>query len=162
MTGASRLTTPRLVLRTMHDSDASGLHAVFGDPEVMAAFDHPPFTPEETGAWVAARLRHRAKVGFGLFAVELRETHTVIGDCGLEVVTIDTGEEVELGYDLARAYWGRGLATEAARAVVRFAFGTLGLPRIVSLIRAESVGRHARGPRAHSVGCGPIGLTSWK
>jgi ribosomal-protein-alanine N-acetyltransferase len=133
---AITVTTKRLVLRTMRAEDATPLHALFGDPEFMRAFDAAPFTPPQTDAWVARNLAHQAKHGFGLFTVVHGETGDVIGDCGFEMMSLDGATEIELGYDLARAYWGRGLAREAAGAAAAYAFDTLGLDHLVSLVRA--------------------------
>jgi [ribosomal protein S5]-alanine N-acetyltransferase len=126
-------------------ADARELLAVFSDPLVMAAFASPPFTPADMDAWVARNLQHQADHGYGLFTVLLKETATVIGDCGLE--HMDMG--VELGYDLRSGHWNRGLATEAATAVRDYAFESLRIPRLVSLIR---VGNTASGRVAEKVG----------
>ncbi len=122
----------------MREDDSLPLMAVFGDPIVMAAFGRGPFSNEEMGAWVARNLEHQRQHGYGLFIVELSDTGLVIGDCGLERQEIDGRLETELGYDLRSDHWGRGLATEAASAVVHFAFTTLGLPSLVSLVRANN------------------------
>jgi len=120
----------------MRPDDAMPLHALFGDPEFMRAFDAAPFSAAQTAAWVARNLDHQATHGFGLFTIVLEETGEVIGDCGFEVMSLDGSTEVELGYDLARAHWGRGLAREAAAAAAAHAFETLGLDHLVSLVRA--------------------------
>jgi ribosomal-protein-alanine N-acetyltransferase len=137
------LVTPRLRLRPMRADDAAALLAVFGDRRVMDAFDSPPFTRAEMDGWVARNLEHRERFGYGLFTIELAATGAVIGDCGLERTDIDGATETELGYDLHADQWRRGLATEAASAVARYAFDTLGLERMVSLIR-EGNGRSQR------------------
>lgn len=119
-------------------------------------------------------LAHQDEHGYGLFSVILKGTGELIGDCGLELMEIDdlpdasaapvaaargaarhaARHAAELGYDVRSDHWNRGFATEAARAVRDHAFGTLSLPRLISLIRqgnlasrrvAEKVGmRHAR------------------
>ena len=126
-----RLTTERLVLREMRAEDHDALLGVFADPRVMDAFASPPFTPADMTRWIARNLAHQAEHGYGLFTVELRGSGLVIGDCGLEQMDIGA----ELGYDLRSDQWGRGYATEAATAVRDLAFGQLGLPRLVSLVR---------------------------
>jgi ribosomal-protein-alanine N-acetyltransferase len=126
-----RLETERLVLREMRAEDAEPLLGLFGDPRFMAAFDAAPFDRAAMDRWVARNLAHQREHGFGLFTIEEKETATVIGDCGLEL--IDVG--AELGYDLRADRWGHGLATEAATAVRDLAVGALELPRVVSLIR---------------------------
>jgi RimJ/RimL family protein N-acetyltransferase len=122
----------RLILREMRTEDADDLLAIFGDRRVMAAFEISPFDRAQMERWVQRNLDHQRQHGYGLFSVILKENGLLVGDCGLE--QIDIG--VELGYDFRSDYWNRGLATEAAGAVRDFAFGDLGLPRLVSLIRA--------------------------
>ena len=127
-----RLETPHLILREMRADDAKALLEVFADPVVMASFPGtPPFDLMRMEAWVDRNLRHQNEHGYGLFSVIHKRDEVLIGDCGLERMEIG----VELGYDLRRDYWGRGLATEAATAVRDFAFTTLALDRLVSLIR---------------------------
>jgi RimJ/RimL family protein N-acetyltransferase len=128
------LTTKRLLLRPMTAEDEVPLLQVFADPRVMAAFDRGPFSAAEMHGWLARRLEHHARHGFGLYAVALRETSDVIGDCGLERMEIDSRPEVELGYDFRSDHWGRGLATEAAQACRDHGFDLLGCHRLVSLI----------------------------
>jgi RimJ/RimL family protein N-acetyltransferase len=88
--------------------------------------------------WVQRNLEHQETHGYGLFSVLLTENGLLIGDCGLEHMEVCGTPEVELGYDLRSDYWGKGLATEAAIAVRDFAFGELGLPRLISLIRPSN------------------------
>jgi [ribosomal protein S5]-alanine N-acetyltransferase len=130
------LQTDRLLLRPMVATDAVPLLEVFGDARVMASFGVPPFDHEQMRRWVRRNLDHQRHHGYGLFTVVLRDGGRVIGDCGLERMEVE-GEPVhELGYDLHADYWSRGLATEAAVAVRDWAFGSLGLPRLVALIRS--------------------------
>lgn len=157
--------TQRLLLRPMLSEDIDPLLGVFGDPLVMAAFAVEPFDREQMEAWVRRNLDHQERYGYGLFSVILKASDELIGDCGLEMMEPDDLDgfaaaravpvaAAELGYDLRSDHWNRGLATEAAVAVRDHAFGTLALPRLVSLIRqgnlasrrvAEKVGmRHAR------------------
>ena len=122
----------------MREDDTGPLMTVFGDPIVMAAFRRGPFSREEMNAWVARNLEHQRQHGYGLFTVELSDVALVIGDCGLERQEIGGRVETELGYDLRSDHWGRGLASEAASAVADFAFTTLRLPSLVSLIRTDN------------------------
>jgi RimJ/RimL family protein N-acetyltransferase len=123
----------------MSPDDAPALLSVFGDPRVMAAFGEKPFGPAEAEGWLQRRLDHWASHGYGLFAVILKEAGALIGDCGLENLELEGGPVVELGYDIASAYWDRGLATEAATAVLNFGLGELRLPEVVSLIRTGNL-----------------------
>mgnify|MGYP001182210956 CR=1 FL=1 len=144
-----RLETPRLLLRPMRTSDLDALLLIFTDPAVMAAFGIPPLTHEQMSRWVDHNLTHQAEHGYGLFAVLLKESGELIGDCGLQQMSIDGATEVELGYDFRSDHWNRGFATEAARSARDYAFEALDLPRIVSLIRA---GNHASRRVAEKIG----------
>ena len=143
------LTTERLIQRPMRADDAVPLLQLFGDPAFMAAFDHEPFDRAAMDVWVERNLEHQQEHGFGLWTVVETGTGDVVGDCGLERMELDRVIEWELGYDIRRDAWGRGLATEAAQAAARFAFEALGLPRVVSLVRA---GNRASGRVAEKVG----------
>ena len=120
----------------MRADDAQQLLGVFGDPEVMRAFDRGPFDRPEMAAWVNRNLQHQDRYGFGLFVIVERATGEVIGDCGLERMELDGVEETELGYDLRSDRWGHGFATEAAATVKDHALDRLGLHRVISLVRA--------------------------
>lgn len=128
------IATPRLLLRPMREDDVDALLGVFGDPKVMDSFGAAPFDRSQMEQWVRRNLDHQERYGYGLFSVILKANGLLIGDCGLE--RMNEGEVIaELGYDFRSDYWGRGLATEAATAVRDYAFGELGLPRLISLIR---------------------------
>jgi ribosomal-protein-alanine N-acetyltransferase len=131
--------TERLLLRSMTGEDTDELLRVFSDPRVMASFGGQLFDRPQMERWVERNLAHQEKHGYGLFAVILRDENVLIGDCGLEHMQVGGRAEVELGYDLLSAYWRRGLASEAAAAVRDFAFGSLGLARLISLIRPANV-----------------------
>jgi RimJ/RimL family protein N-acetyltransferase len=133
--GDHTIETERLLLRSMREEDIDGLLTVFGDPKVMAAFDSPPFDREQMERWVRRNLEHQDRHGYGLFTVTLKASGVIIGDCGLERLEIEGEPAVELGYDLRSDHWGRGLATEAARAVRDYTVSVLGIRRVVCLIR---------------------------
>jgi ribosomal-protein-alanine N-acetyltransferase len=143
------LETARLVLRPMDATDLADLLHIFSDPKVMAAFDSEPFDRSQMARWLQRNLDHQIQYGFGLFSVILKTDQTLIGDCGLEMMDVDTGPVAELGYDFCSAYWNQGLATEAAAAVRDYAFQTLGLSHLISLIR---VGNRASQRVAEKIG----------
>jgi RimJ/RimL family protein N-acetyltransferase len=134
-----QIETERLILRTMTLDDTDALLHIFSDPRVMQSFGGIIFDRDRMEQWVRDNLEHQAGHGYGLFSVILAAENLLIGDCGLEHMEIDGRAEVEIGYDMRSAYWGRGFATEAAGAVRDFAFGVLKLPRVISLIRPENV-----------------------
>ena len=149
---SSQLETKRLLLRPMLAADINALHIIFGDPKVMTAFNHPPFTREQMQAWLQRNLDHQNEYGYGLFSVIRKETGLLIGDCGLEYMQSEGA--AELGYDFRSDYWNQGYATEAAIAVREYAFGILHLPQLISLIR---VGNLASKRVAEKVGMALVG-----
>lgn len=133
------LETDRLRLREMTIDDVNPLLVIFSDPEVMKSFGGILFDRRQMERWVRRNLDHQKLYGYGLFSVILKAEDVLVGDCGLEHMEVDGRGEVEIGYDFRSDYWGRGLATEAAVAVLDFALVRLGLPRVISLIRPDNI-----------------------
>jgi len=129
------LETPRLLLRLMQPSDLDNLLKIFGDTKVMDSFHEQPFTREQMQRWLQRNLAHQEEFGYGLFSVILKSENLLIGDCGLEHMDVEGEQKTELGYDFRSDYWNQGYATEAASAVRNFAFDSLKLPGLISLIR---------------------------
>jgi RimJ/RimL family protein N-acetyltransferase len=128
------LVTERLVLRPLRADDVPAMHVVYGDPEVMRWVGTGPVAElSGTRALVRAYMDHQARHGFAFWAVEDRATAEVLGDAGL-ALSAGVGPEVELGYTLARAWWGRGLGTEAAGACVAAAFDGLALHALTAIV----------------------------
>ena len=132
-----RLETERLILRTMLETDFDALHLIFTDHNVMAAFQHDPFTREQMQGWLQRNLDHQQQYGYGLFSILLKQTGEFIGDCGLE--QMESEGAAELGYDFRSDFWNQGYATEAALAVREYAFDVLHLPQLISLIRVGNL-----------------------
>ena len=128
------LTTPRLLLRPWQDADREPFARMNTDPRVME-FMPAPLTREESDALVGRIQAHFEKHGFGLWAAELRADGAFAGYIGLAVPAFEARFTpcVEIGWRLAAEYWGRGLATEGARAVLRHAFEVVGLDEVVSM-----------------------------
>jgi RimJ/RimL family protein N-acetyltransferase len=134
------LATERLVIRWYREDDATALHEVFGSPEVMKWTPSPPSKDvAETAQRLARTMAFTARqpLGMGLWALELKDTSDFLGQVGLFPVE-GKGPEVEVAYELAPRVWGHGYATEAARALVDYGFGELGLQRIVALILPDN------------------------
>ncbi len=129
----SVLTTARLRLRDWRDDDVEPWIALNADPRVREFFPNR-LTPEESVAQIASIRDHFARHGFGLWAVEVIHGAPFIGFIGLSVPSFDAHFTpcVELGYRLAVEGWGRGYATEGARAALRHGFESLGLAEIVA------------------------------
>lgn len=123
--------TERLVLRHFEATDAGAMESIFCDPDVMR-FSDGVEDPQWVRTWLVKMIEEcYPHWGFGLWAVEETQTGAVIGYCGLEHCDVGEGE---LGYRLRRDRWGRGYATEAARATCELGLDGLGLKRIVALI----------------------------
>jgi RimJ/RimL family protein N-acetyltransferase len=137
------LTTARLVLRPWRDGDLAPFAALIADPAVMEHF--PATLTMAQATTLAEGIREdMAERGFGWWAAEVPAVAPFIGFIGLSVPDfgapfLPPGETVvEVGWRLARAFWGRGYATEGARACLRFGFEDLRLPEIVSFTATQN------------------------
>ena len=139
------LSTERLVLRRWRPDDLGPYAEMCADPDVMRWIgDGRVRTREECANAISAFERAWDDRGFGLFAMELRASGRLVGFVGLSVPAFlpEILPAVEIGWRLAADHWGKGLATEGARAALRFGFGHAGLTRIVSI---HQVGNGASG-----------------
>jgi ribosomal-protein-alanine N-acetyltransferase len=132
------LETPRLLLRKFTAEDAEALEALLGDPAVME-FYPAPLDRRGVEDWIARNLGRYQRDGHGLWAMALRDSKQVIGDCGCIMQEVEGRNEVEVGYHVRRDLWGRGYATEAARACLEYAFTRLGARRVISMIRPPNL-----------------------
>lgn len=131
--------TPRLLLRELTDEDHAALFEMYQDPRMNRFIGGPPPPADEywrriRETWPAYYARH----GFGLWATVRREDRRLLGRCGLLAQEVDGERHVEVAYALAPEFWGRGYATEAAIASRDWAFRTLGVPHVISLIVPEN------------------------
>jgi [ribosomal protein S5]-alanine N-acetyltransferase len=131
------LETERLVFREFAPADADALLKVLGDPVAMQYYP-APFDREGVQAWISRNRARYLNHGFSLWAMMLKPTREVIGDCGCALQEVEERQEIEVGYHVRRDLWGRGYATEAAQACMNFAFARLGAARVVSMIRPEN------------------------
>jgi len=126
------LTTPRLVLRPVTAHDHAGLLAHWTAPDVRRfLFDGAVLSPAEITRAIEDSTRSFAVAGHGLWLIRERDGADLVGTAGLRPLE-DLG--LEIIYTLAPAAWGRGYATEAARVVVEYALGPLGLPEVLAEI----------------------------
>jgi len=134
------LETARLRLRQMQLEDVDPLLKVFGDADTVR-FYPSPFTREQMTAWIDWNLRSYEEHGYGLWALVLKETDEVIGDCGLtwQRVGYGDGRELEAGWHIRRDLWNRGLATEAGLCVRDYARDVIQRDRLIAIIGAENV-----------------------
>jgi RimJ/RimL family protein N-acetyltransferase len=128
-----RLETERLVLRPLSLDDLEDMATLLGDQVALALWGEP-LDRDGARAWIERNLGRYEARGLGRCAVLLRATGELVGDCGLIPTVVEGEEEVELGWIVRRSHWGRGIATEAARAWRDHGLDVLGLERIVSMI----------------------------
>lgn len=126
-------TTERLILRRWRHEDREPFARLNADPRVME-FMPSVLSREESDQFADRIEAHFGNRGFGLCAVELLSDHTFIGFIGLQVPSFHAAFTpcVEIGWRLSADHWGKGLATEGARRIVRYAFEQLGLESLVS------------------------------
>lgn len=126
--------TPRLILRQLTLDDLDELAKLYADP-VVRKFYHPSIlTREEVKPKLERMISCYEQRGFGLWATTYKADNKFVGQCGLIAQIIDGQPEVEIGYMLAKEYWGQGLATEAAIAIRNYGFEQVGCDRLISLI----------------------------
>jgi RimJ/RimL family protein N-acetyltransferase len=140
--------TERLLLRKPVPEDADGVLRYSSDPEVMRFLGGAPEGEIDAAAVVARWLARWEANGFGQLVVVRREDGRFLGRSGLLVWDRRTWEqstirdaaepEVELGWTLVREHWGNGYATEAAHAARDWAFETVGVERLISLVDLEN------------------------
>jgi RimJ/RimL family protein N-acetyltransferase len=132
------LTTDRLVLRMWRYADSDAYVALCADPEVMKFLGGKPMTRLEAWRHLAMLVGHWDLLGYGMWAVDERETGRFVGRVGFN--NPDGWPAFEIGWTLAREFWGRGYATEAARVALKYAFEELDQSHVISLIHAENKG----------------------
>jgi ribosomal-protein-alanine N-acetyltransferase len=133
------LETKRLLLRRFVSSDMPALFAFYSDPDVIKYIPDAPRTFEETQEELEWFMNGHPKFPeLGLWGTIHKETGKFIGRCGLLPWTIDGNHEVEVAFALAKAYWGQGLATEVAHALVQYGLEQLQLSRLICVIEREN------------------------
>ena len=133
-----QLATPRLLLRPFVPGDVAIVHRIYSDPEVMRYVATGPLSDiAHSRRLIEDYTDHQRRHGFSFWAVIERESGALIGDAGLYRTM---SGELELGYTLGAAWWGRGYATEAAGTWLRFAFEDLGAEEVVALAEPANTG----------------------
>ena len=132
------LRTERLVRRTLREGDFEQYAAMMADPEVTRYLgDGRPLARPDAWRQMAMLLGHWRLRGYGHWAVEEAATGRLAGRVGF--FNPEGWPGFELGWPLAREFWGRGYATEGARRALEYGFKELGRDRVISLIRPENV-----------------------
>ena len=144
------LETTRLFLREMCMDDFDSLYAVLSDPEIMMHYPYS-FDEQRVRDWIERNMNRYKNDGFGLWAVCLKDTGEMIGDCGLTLQNIDDELLPEIGYHIRRDKQRMGYAKEAAAAVRDWAFANTDYPALYSYCKytnepsyktAEAIGMH--------------------
>ena len=130
--------TKRLYLREMTESDYPALCRMLQDEEVMYAYNGA-FDDEMARAWLEKQLARYREYGFGLWAVILKSSDEMIGQCGLTMQDWKNERLLEIGYLFMKEYWRKGYAIEAAQGCKNYAFDNLGAEKVCSIIRDNNI-----------------------
>ena len=131
------LETERLVLREYTMDDFGGLYAILSDAETMKHYPKP-YDERGTMRWLNWSLDNYQKYGFGLWAIERKDTGEFIGDCGITMQNIDGELLPEIGYHIDKKHWRQGFAHEAASAVRDWFFRSTDFPTVYSYMTASN------------------------
>ena len=131
------LETERTRLGPWNVEDWRAFHLISTDPEVMRFITGgTPWSESQTQEFVSRQIRHFAERGYCLWKFSLKSGGEMAGFCGIQ--PLDATKEIEIGWWLARSHWRQGIATEAAREVLRDAFTRIGLERVVAITLEEN------------------------
>lgn len=131
-----RLETERLVMRMWRESDFDEYAELCADPEVMRFLGGKVFDRTEAWRQMASMIGHWYLRGYGIWAVEEKESGRLAGRIGC--INPEGWPGFEVGWTLRREFWGKGYATEAARRALEYGFHELDRPHIISLIHPEN------------------------
>lgn len=127
-------TSHRLTGRALRETDLDFIAAMLADPHVMRFWPRT-MSRDEAATWIANHQQRYRTDGVGYWLLQERETGQPVGQAGLLIQEVEGVREIGVGYMLHRPFWGRGYATEAAGACVRYAIDTLRCASVVILIR---------------------------
>ena len=135
-----KIETERLILRPFTPNDLDNFALICADPEVMRFIGNgKPLNQEAVKGLLTGIISQYEELGFGLLAVTLKENNQLLGFCGLIRQIVDEEPHIELGYRLARAFWNKGIATEAAQSIKDYAFNQLNIANLVSIIHVDNM-----------------------
>jgi RimJ/RimL family protein N-acetyltransferase len=129
--------TERLSLRELEPGDLAFVADMLANPEVSFYYERT-FTRRDSEVWLERQLARYQRDGHGLWLASERRTNTPVGQVGLALQDVEGAKLPELGWLLARPFWGLGYATEAGRAARRLAGTRWRYPSVISLIRPEN------------------------
>lgn len=126
------------ILKPLQSSDLDALATIWADPEVTRFLPSlgVPMPRESTEKTLASFIEHWQQRGYGVWAIRKNASFTMVGYCGLRY--LESLDEVELLYGLAKAYWGRGIMTQAAIAAIAYGFNVANLDKIMAMALAEN------------------------
>jgi len=132
------LETERLIMRMWREADFEEYAELCADPEVMRFLGGKVFDRTEAWRQMASMIGHWYLRGYGIWAVEEKESRRLAGRIGC--INPEGWPGFEVGWTLKREFWGKGYATEAARRALEYAFKELDQPHVISLIHADNRG----------------------
>lgn len=144
------LETERLRLREIEPSDVDDIREMLADDEARRIFARVVKMPDYAERWVARNRARYSEDGHGLWALETRADGAFAGDCGLTYQQIGDERLLEVGYHLTLSARGKGYATEAASACLRYAFERLGASRVVSIVAVDNTASGKVAERIHA------------
>ena len=130
--------TARLLLREYKPEDFDSLYQILSDPVTMQHYPHP-YDEKDTKRWIDWNLENYRKYGFGLWAIELKDSGQFIGDCGITMQKIDGEFLPEIGYHIDRRYWRQGYAKEAASFVRDWFFQNTEFDQVYSYMKYTNI-----------------------
>ena len=130
--------TKRLYLREMTQNDFASLCKILQDDEAMYAYEGA-FSDAEVQEWLDRHIARYNKWGFGLWAVVLKDTDEMIGQCGLTFQPWKGKEVLEIGYLFQKQYWHKGYAVESAEGCKKYAFEIINADEVCSIIRDTNI-----------------------
>jgi|GEM_PF-2950256 len=135
--------TKHLLIRKFRSEDLEDVHLFLSHPAAMAFSGLAPFSFGQSAEWLNNHMEaYPKKEPLGVFAIENRQTHRVIGYCGLENLPLEIADDIEVTIGLVPEFWGRGYAKEAVSALIDYARDRCRLERIVAVVHAENLNAH--------------------
>lgn len=134
--------TERLLLREYIPEDFDAIYEILSDPETMQHYP-APFSEERVRGWITRNLENYRKYGFGLWAVVLKQTGKLIGDCGITIQNIDGELLPEIGYHIHKSLWRQGYGKEAAGACRDWFFTHTDYNAVYSYMKYTNVGSYS-------------------
>ena len=130
------LETNRLIIECFKTSDISDWAKIESDANVRRFVDGKVLSFEGARKYVEMNIRHYEKIGYGRYAVRLKENRKLIGMCGF----LNEPYGIDFGYRYSKDSWGKGLGFEAAKEVLEYGFSELGLEKVVGLTAEQNYG----------------------